>query len=165
MKEKLQEYALLAEIFGAVAVVISLLYVGFQIQENTAERRADSIQSINEGYRNLALTYVENEGAGIAWHKMLDDEELTKREVDLMSDALFAHLMQLEDTYNRYLEGYIDEEFLASKTSLEILRITLSPQVNIIYEEMKSVEIYTTSFTNWLDAEIQKRSDTSENDT
>ena len=36
MKEKLQEYALVAEIIGALAVVISLLYVGASVNQNTA---------------------------------------------------------------------------------------------------------------------------------
>ena len=36
MKEKLQEYALIAEIVGAIAVVISLIYVGASVGQNTA---------------------------------------------------------------------------------------------------------------------------------
>ena len=34
MKEKLQEYALIAEIVGAVAIVLSLVFVGIGIREN-----------------------------------------------------------------------------------------------------------------------------------
>ena len=34
--ERLQQWAHVAEITGAVAVVISLLYVGYQVSENTA---------------------------------------------------------------------------------------------------------------------------------
>jgi hypothetical protein len=156
MREKLQEYALIAEIIGGLAVVLSLVYVGFQIQLNTSERRADSIESLNTGYRELALTYVEIEAAGVAWHKMLEGEDLTKQEVNLMSDALFAHLMLLEDTFNKHAEGYISDEFLESRTSLEIMRITLSPEIRQVYEGMKLKRIYTASFIEWLDGEIQK---------
>lgn len=35
MKQKLQEYALFAEIIGAVGVVISLIYVGVGVRQNT----------------------------------------------------------------------------------------------------------------------------------
>lgn len=35
MKKTLQEYALIAEIVGAVAVVVSLVYVGLSVQQNT----------------------------------------------------------------------------------------------------------------------------------
>ena len=34
--ERLQKWAHIAEITGAVAVVVSLLYVGYQVRENTA---------------------------------------------------------------------------------------------------------------------------------
>ena len=40
MKEKLQEYALIAEIVGAVTIVVSLLFVGFQLHENTMATRS-----------------------------------------------------------------------------------------------------------------------------
>lgn len=42
MKERLQEYALVAEIVGAIAVVISLIYVGVGVRQNT-----DAIQVAN----------------------------------------------------------------------------------------------------------------------
>ena len=156
MRERLQNYALFSEIISAFAVVISLLYVGYQIQINTAERRTESIQAINTGYRELALVYVEIEEAGIAWHKMIDEEVLSKRQVDIMSDSLFAHLMLLEDTYNQHKEGYVNDEFLASKTSLETFRISVSPQIQNVYENMKQQNVFTASFTNWLDEELER---------
>ena len=130
--------------------------MGFQIQQNTTERRADSIEALNTGYREIALTYVEIEDAGVAWHKILDGEELTKRDLDVMSDSLFAHLMLLEDTYNKHQQGYITDEFLAARTSLEIIRVTRSQQLREVYESMKRDGIYTASFIEWLDEEIEK---------
>ncbi|MBL4582628.1 MAG: hypothetical protein JKY29_12495 [Gammaproteobacteria bacterium] len=165
MKGKLQEFALVAEIVSAIAVVLSLVYVGYQIQQSTAERRTDSIHSLNAGYRELALTNVLNENLGVAWHKVLDGEELSKRQVDLMSDALYAHLMQLEDTYNRYKEGYIDDDFLVARTNAEIQRITYSPQLLEVYGLMKDAKIYTQSFIDWLDSNIESYPNIEENDT
>ena len=102
MKKTLQDYALLAEIVGALAVVVSLVYVGYQIQLNTAEQKVESVRSLTDGLRQLALVYVNNEKAGIAWHKVLDGEELTKRELNLMSDQIYAHLMAIEEAYSKY---------------------------------------------------------------
>ena len=42
MKEKLQEYALLAEIFSAIAVVLSLIFVGLQIRQGAEETAANT---------------------------------------------------------------------------------------------------------------------------
>jgi len=45
MKEKLQEYALVAEIIGGVAIVISLVFVGVQVSQ-TAEETATNTTAI-----------------------------------------------------------------------------------------------------------------------
>ena len=156
LKRSLQDIALVAEIVGALAVVASLLYVGYQVQAGTAERRVESVQSLTAGYRDLALVYVNNEQAGIAWHKVLDAEELTKRQLDLMSDSLYAHLMLLEEAYDKYRQGYIDEEFLEARVSMMRQKILLSPQLRRVYEEMVELRIYTQSFVDWLDIELKK---------
>ncbi len=155
MRKSLQDYAFIAEIVGGIAVVLSLLYVGFQIQLNTSERRAESVESITAGNRQLALVYVNNNDAGVAWHKMLDGEELTKRELDIMSDALYAHLMLLEETYSKYQQGYIDRDFLDPRVALISHKILLSPQLREVYELMKQVLIYSRPFVEWLDDELR----------
>ncbi len=45
-KLTLLEFSELAEIFAAIAVVISLVYVGFQLKANTAAVRSASIQAV-----------------------------------------------------------------------------------------------------------------------
>jgi len=53
MKEKLQEYALLAEIFSALAIVISLIFVGIQIQQNSELSQVNAYQSIRQNINSL----------------------------------------------------------------------------------------------------------------
>jgi hypothetical protein len=48
----LSEWAQIAEIVAAVAVVFSLIYVGFELQENTSAVRAASVQSTTTGIRD-----------------------------------------------------------------------------------------------------------------
>ncbi len=155
MKHTLQNYALIAEIVGGVAVILSLLYVGYQIQLNTAERRAESLKSIAQGNRDLALVYVNNEEAGIAWHKVLDGEPLSKRELHLMSDSLYAHLMLLEETYNMHREGYIEDEFMESRVALIEQKLLWSDQLRQVYASMKEEGIFSRSFVNWLDNNLE----------
>lgn len=156
MKKSLQDYALIAEIVGGIAVVLSLLYVGFQIQLNTAERRTDSIQSITAGNRELALVYVNNTDAGRAWHKVIDGKELNKEELDRMSDSLYAHLMLLEETYSKYQEGYLDEAFLDARVALIEGKVLWSPQLKGVYQGMKKSGIFTRPFIDWLEARLRE---------
>jgi hypothetical protein len=46
MKANLQEYALVAEIVGAVAVVVSLVYVGIGVRQNTEALRVANHQAL-----------------------------------------------------------------------------------------------------------------------
>ena len=46
MTEALQGYALIAEITSAIAIIISLVFVGFQIKENTKATRASTFHEI-----------------------------------------------------------------------------------------------------------------------
>lgn len=45
MKEKLQQYALVAEIISAIAIVLSLVFVGFQIADGNREANAATFQA------------------------------------------------------------------------------------------------------------------------
>jgi hypothetical protein len=151
----IQDWGAAGELVGGVAVVLSLLYVGFQVRLNTAERRSDSIQSITAGNRELALVYVNNNDAGVAWHKVLGGEELTDRELHIMSDALYAHLMLLEETYSKYQQGYLDDSFLDARVALIRQKILLSPRLTGVYARMKKLRIYSQPFIEWLDSELR----------
>ena len=70
MKERLQEYALIAEIVSAVAIVISLLFVGFQIRENTTSNYALSYDQLLAGTIEWNLSFANNPdtiAAFLAW--------------------------------------------------------------------------------------------------
>ena len=46
---KLREIGDLANLIAAVGVIISLLFVGYEIRQNTAETRASSLQTSHDG--------------------------------------------------------------------------------------------------------------------
>lgn len=55
---KLEKWALIAEIIGGVAIVLSLIYVGYQINQNTQQLRFDALAATvaeqNAQYRLIA---------------------------------------------------------------------------------------------------------------
>ena len=57
MKYRLKNIALVAEIFGGIAILISLIFVGFQFKENTKATRSatatSTIASMSSWYSNL----------------------------------------------------------------------------------------------------------------
>lgn len=61
MKELLEEYALIAEIISAIAVIISLVFVGFQIRESTKATKASSFHEIAALDINILLNFGQSQ--------------------------------------------------------------------------------------------------------
>lgn len=152
----LEQIYFIAEIISAIAVVLSLVYVGHQIKLNTAEKRVDSVQSIISGWNRLTLSYIENEEAGEAWRKVMGREELTNKQINIMAHIIFAHLMLLEEVYNKYQAGYLDDEFLNARIKVIQVLLLNTPQVRTLHAGMIRGGILTQSFIDWLEIELQK---------
>ncbi|MDC1437040.1 hypothetical protein N8303_07330 [Gammaproteobacteria bacterium] len=152
----LEQIYFIAEIISAIAVILSLVYVGYQIKLNTAEKRVDSVQSIISGWNRLTLIYIENEEVGEAWRKVMGREELNNTQLNLMAHIIFAHLMLLEEVYNKYQAGYLDDEFLNARIKVIQFLLLNTPQVRELGAGMIRGGIFTQSFVNWLEIELQK---------
>ncbi len=64
---KLQKWALLAEILGGIAVVVSLIFVGYQVQQsneqaalNTSALRLAAYQQLIEGISEFNIQTLQN---------------------------------------------------------------------------------------------------------
>lgn len=66
----------IAEVVGATAVVLSLIYVATQIKLNTAASRAQSINQINSQYGALMSHIAMNGDLAQIYRKATDGEEL-----------------------------------------------------------------------------------------
>ena len=89
-KPELSELAHYAEITAAIAVVVSLLYVGQQVQDNTAAIRSSTMQAVADS-------------SDTALQAQAADEDLTR--IRMKGDADVSNLTELEAvrymTFNR----------------------------------------------------------------
>ena len=108
MKEKLQEYALIAEIVGGVAIVISLVFVGLEIRHNNAISRTEAYQrnldALNE-WRALVLT-TGNAEAVLNFLSSGTIEEGKEAEIQVLQSVA---LMVFDRAYFSYKNGIMDE--------------------------------------------------------
>lgn len=110
MKEKLQEYALIAEIVGGIAVVISLIYVAISVQENTAAIQSASAQSVTNASTELLLTIAENENlADLRMRGRADFESLEPLERSRYGLLLRQQWVHLQNIYVQYTLGVLEE--------------------------------------------------------
>lgn len=81
---RLQQAALLAEIISGIAIIVSLIFVGLQIQQNTKATRAASAFEVNRMKAQNTLGYSLDSNASLLNRKLFDPstaiEEYTEEE-------------------------------------------------------------------------------------
>jgi hypothetical protein len=119
MKLKLSELASIAEVIGAVAVVISLIYVGAQVRDtNRAVRSAainDATIAVQSWYQMMS-----SDPAGIdAWlNSALNAEAPPRNEEFRFQMQLQALMYAIQNVFMLSQEGAIDLEFRDSMANL-----------------------------------------------
>jgi hypothetical protein len=115
MKERLQEYALIAEIVGGIAIVASLLFVGLQISQNNKLIEASAMNASNERTDNTSRMGIEY-GVSEILLKIRNDEALSLSERARLAVFVETLLRHFETTYFQYSLGLINEEIWQSES-------------------------------------------------
>jgi hypothetical protein len=81
MKDRLQKISILTEIVGAVAIVISLIFVGIQFTENTKATKsataASTVATISSWYSDIGNN---QQSSSLFYNFMADPDSLTSEE-------------------------------------------------------------------------------------
>ena len=118
MKERLQEYALIAEIVGGIAIVLSLIFVGMQIRQNSEISQVNAYQELVSQITVMNTLRVQDaEFADLFWRfdhgqQPQDDKERARLEAFLY--MVFRHG---DLAYRQYDKGLIDRDGLVSVLS------------------------------------------------
>ncbi len=112
MKLKLSEMASVAEIIGAFAIVISLVYVGVQLTQNTKGIRAQSYYNVLSGKNALYRELAADEDL----FKILSQGLTADPPFSSISEGTRAHLIfyvfmnEFETTYLLYKADAVEED-------------------------------------------------------
>ncbi len=86
----LQDWSNIAQVIGALAVVISLVYVGFQVKRNTSAVRSATAQAIHNNYGDWYMS-------------MTSDAELNRIAIKGLKD--YSSLEEVEKA--RFIEAFM----------------------------------------------------------
>lgn len=106
VKAKLQEYALIADIIGGIAIVASLIFVGVQLQQNTIATQGNTRNELIAA----DLTVLLSPNAAKIAVNMRSPEPITDEEVLEVLIYLTAVLRVREFVWLQYRSGLIDVE-------------------------------------------------------
>ena len=106
MKWKLSELASVAEVVAAIGVILSLLFVGFQIKDGNRETRAATLQATLDSEmasQAEAMRYAD------FWDKVISGAHLAEGEEKRRAILLFNMLMTLyQNQFFQFESGYLD---------------------------------------------------------
>ena len=145
----------IGEVCGAIAVVITLIYLSRQLRENTKSIRLQSVESTYNDW-NAVLRDMQNiDGVGLAYRKALKGEPLSELEEHQLT-YLFRRIFNAQAKM-QYLESIgVSDPFNA-----ESLEIALPHLLNIeFFHHWWPVQRnrYTLRFQQYLDEFIEQNS-------
>lgn len=120
---KLTEWAAIAEISASIAVVMSLLFVGFQLHRNTTELRATHSNDLYDSIREIELAMISaphlvdvyTKGWNASRAEMTDVEQVVFRQYLMQSFTIWeqAHARMLDGSmsmseYQRWKDLFIE---------------------------------------------------------
>lgn len=107
----LEQWSFVAQIISAVAVIASLIFVGFQLTKATAAIRATSSEAHSSLYTALVQSIIDNADFARAWSKGIYDPKALSTEDWVRFVAYASALFRLYETSRvQWLNGRLDEE-------------------------------------------------------
>ena len=149
-KLQLSEWASFAEIISAIAVIISLLYVGYQINENTGEVRAANRQQLVNRAHSATMGFATNPEIAGVMAKVAEGRELTPLEQSQYAFSVRAVLYDVQEAFLLHREGRLSEEYWKTRTALILDYLAQTPARDA-YLQVKSRGLLHSEFVKWLD--------------
>jgi len=107
----LEQASFVAQIVSALAVIASLIFVGFQLKKASSAIRANSSQAHSGLYTDLVRSIIDNPEFARAWSIGINDPAALKEEEWVQFVAYASALFRLyESSRVQWLNGRLDEE-------------------------------------------------------
>ena len=159
MKSRLADLAHLAEIVGAFAVVVSLIYVGIQVNDGVGASRSASVNDANVALQSWYLEVGSNEQtSNLFYRALLSDEALPNEEEFQFLMIFHGVFLAFQNSYWLAEEGTLDPELLEALTAA-ILGVKDTPGMQRYWRQRRSY--LNASFGLYVDGLLERETNTS----
>jgi len=118
MNHRLSEWANIAEIIGAVAIIISLMYVSIQVRDNTNAIRSAATNDAATAVQSWYMTIGSNEQTSIVfYHGMTQPDTLTHEQMFQFIMITHAAFLGFQNSFELAEQGTLDPEINESITN------------------------------------------------
>ena len=128
-----------SEAFGVIAIVISLVFVGFQIRQNVKATRAASMDNIMEKWGEFYLRLSENDNfAAVIWNGVQDAKALVGVDRWRLSMALTSFFYFWNNAYYQWMTGAYDSRAWYAQTKF-MTNLRSQPGARAVWDERKGM--------------------------
>ena len=149
MRIKLKQWANIAEIIGALAVVVSLVYVGIQVNDSAGAVRSAAANDVNVALQNW---YIElgssQQTSSLVYRGLMSEQALPEEQEFQFLMMLHGFFLGAQNSYLLAAEGTIDTELVDSLTVV-IIGINDLPGMKRYWRQRKSY--LHSGFAEWVD--------------
>lgn len=153
---KLDRLTVMAEIIGAVAIVVTLVILIFEVRGNTEELRAATISNIAGRTQEVNLLKVRNLQFAEVMTRLDAGDELSPAESFQVIDYLLAVLKVAEESFISHRAGSLDEDIWLTRASAAVGHLQ-DEQSRAMYIRIRDRGSLTPDFTDWLDVTLIER--------
>lgn len=145
----LQDWALIAEIVGGIAVIVSLIYVGLQVNDSTSAIRSSAASDATKTMQSWYLEMGRNRQASDIWYNaMTSAEPLPARDEFQFMMSMHTAILGMQNSYLLSKEGTLDEEFREAVTTA-IVAVKDMPGMARYWKQRKG--FFHTGFAEYVD--------------
>lgn len=148
----LQKWALVAEIVSAVVVVVSIVFLIFEVRSNTEAMQAQGLQSIAERTQQISLSVALDpelaEISSLFWGVSAEQNRINSYLVSVMKIG--------EESFIQYHNGNLDEDVWQSRASYVLMHMQ-NEAARRIFEAITSSGNWVPKYVEWLTQEIDIR--------
>ena len=138
MKFKLSDLSNIAEIIGAFAVVISLIYVGVQVNDSAGAVRSASANDANVAVQNWYMQIGSDQQTSELFYEALTSEEALSNQEEFQFLMMFHGIfLAFQNSYLLAEEGTIDVELRQALTGV-VLGVKELPGMRRYWRQRKS---------------------------
>lgn len=158
MKPKLSELANIAEVIGAFAVVVSLIYVGVQVNDSNSAVRSASVNDANVAVQEWYMQIGSDEQTSHLFYSALMSDEAKSNEDEFQFIMMFHGVfLAFQNSYLMAEEGTIDSELVDGLTGA-ILTVKDTPGMKRYWRQRRTT--LHPRFVRYVDELLQKKGET-----
>jgi len=160
MKIRLKKIALIFEILGGIAILISLIFVGIQLKENTKATKSSTATATIGTMTDWYVTMGTDAEASSGFWKFLSNPESMKKDEQLQYIYIMhGLLLTFQNSYYLAEEGTLDERIPESLNQV-IIGVKDQPGFQLYWKARKS--IFFKEYRDYVDEIIQSEANISE---